>query len=344
MFLKMVIMKNRQSIFGKLAIAGFLVLVVTGCGFDSSGLQPSTGKTNEMVVVTPGDAYWNGKMGMEIRQFFGQEVPGLPQSEEMFDMAHVPDANFSKLFKTHHNIFIVDIDPNFKKPLLETKPDLWAKPQRVVKMVVPNEEAFYDAFNKNKAAIIELFNENERHRVNTAFGTIQDYTITGTLKDKYQVTMVIPQSFYIATQASDFVWLRREAEMFSQAIMIWYHPYTDTSAFDYNTLLAVRDSITRKFIPGPSGNSYMKIAMQEPPVARRIDFKEHFAIEMRGLWEVEGDFMGGPFLSYTFVDEPNSRLVTIDGYAYNPSQEKRDLIRQLEAILYTYQFNSDKTE
>lgn len=331
-------------ILGRMAIAGFLVLAIAGCDFDRSSLQPSTGKTNEMVVVTPGDAYWNGKMGQVIQQFFGQEVPGLPQSEEMFDMAHVPEANFSKLFKTHHNIFIVEINPDFKKPLLETKPDLWAKPQRVVKMVVPTEEAFYDAFAKNKEAIVELFNANERHRANTAFATIQDFDITGMLRDKYQVTMVIPKSFYAATKADNFVWLRREAEQFSQAVLIWHHPYSDTSAFDYNRLMAVRDSITRKYIPGPSDGSYMKIGMEEPPVARRIDFKNHFAVEMRGLWDVQGDFMGGPFLSYTFVDEPNSRLVTIDSYAYNPSHNKRDLVRQLEAILYTYQFNSDKTK
>lgn len=337
-------MKKIQMIFGKLAIAGFLVLAISGCNFDSSGLQPSTGKTNEMVVVTPGEAYWNGKMGQEIRQYFGQEVVGLPQHEEMFDLAHVPSANFSKLFKTHHNIFIVDIDPHFKKPLLETKTDLWAKPQRVVKMIIPSEEAFYESFTKNKEAILELFNENERYRVNTAFGTIQDYDITKTLRDKYQVTMVIPKGFYIATQADDFIWLRREAEMFSQGVMIWFSPYSDTSAFDYNHLLTVRDSITRKYVPGPSEGSYMKIAMEEPPTTRRMEFKGHFAIEMRGLWDVEGEFMGGPFLSYTFVDESTNRLVTIDGYAYNPSQKKRDLIRQLESILYTYGFSGDKTK
>ncbi|MDD3525791.1 MAG: DUF4837 family protein [Bacteroidales bacterium] len=335
-------MKNMQMIFGKLAMAGFVILALAGCDFDSSALQPSTGKTNEMVVVTPGEAYWNGKMGQLIKQYFGQEVPGLPQSEEMFDIAHIPEDNFAKLFKTHHNIFIVEINPDYKKPFLETKADLWAKPQRVVKMVVPAEKDFYDAFAKNKEAFAELFNENERHRANTAFATIQDFDITGMLRDKYQVTMVVPKSFYVATKADDFVWMRREAELFSQAIMIWHQPYSDTSAFDYNRLLAVRDSITRKYIPGPSDGTYMKIAMQEPPLARRIDFKGHFAVEMRGLWDVEGDFMGGPFLSYTFVDEPNSRLVTIDGYAYNPSHEKRNLVRQLEAMLYTYQFNSDR--
>jgi len=87
----------------------------------------------------------------------------------------------------------------------------------------------------------------------------------------------------------------------------------------------------------------MKIAMIDPPATKRIDFKGHFAVEMRGMWDLEGDFMGGPFLSYTFVDPRNNRIFTIDGFVYNPNEEKKDLVRQLEAILYTLDFPQQTT-
>jgi len=63
-----------------------------------------------------------------------------------------------------------------------------------------------------------------------------------------------------------------------------------------------------------------------------------FAIETRGLWEVEGDFMGGPFLSYTTVDEARNRVVTIEGYVYSPNEKKALLLHQLDAIIHTLKF------
>jgi len=51
-----------------------------------------------------------------------------------------------------------------------------------------------------------------------------------------------------------------------------------------------------------------------------------------------GDFMGGPFINYTMVDQRHQRVVTIDGYVYYPSKDKKNLLRQLEALIYTLSF------
>jgi hypothetical protein len=82
----------------------------------------------------------------------------------------------------------------------------------------------------------------------------------------------------------------------------------------------------------------MKTSMIEPPVVKRIDFNGSFAVEMRGMWELEGDFMGGPFVSYTLVDEIQNRVVTIEGFVYNPGNDKKNLLRQVEALIYTTNF------
>ena len=60
--------------------------------------------------------------------------------------------------------------------------------------------------------------------------------------------------------------------------------------------------------------------------------------EMRGLWTVEGDFMGGPFVSWTFIDEPRNRLATVFGFVYAPKVDKRNHIRRVESILHTVSF------
>jgi hypothetical protein len=50
---------------------------------------------------------------------------------------------------------------------------------------------------------------------------------------------------------------------------------------------------------------------------------------------MENDMMGGPFVSHARVDRPNGRVVVVEAFVYAPEKKKRDLMRQLEASLYT---------
>ena len=331
-------MKNFQSIAFAIFSVALISITLISCNIKSSGLKPSTGKTNELLVITNSKADWNGLMGKEIKEFFGQSLVGLPQPESMYSMANIPEPNFGEMFKIHHNIFIVDVDPEIDKPILETRKDLWASPQRVIKMTVPDREQFFTEFAENKEAFIEFFNANERQRVSLAFDAIEDHSLRNRLIDKYDVSMRFPKSFYVATETKDFIWLRREADHFSQAIALYFYPYYEMTVFNPDVIVQVQDSVTKKYIPGPSNDSYMKVSMFYPPVAKQIEFNDAFTVEMRGIWEVEGDFMGGPFISYTTVDERHNRVVTILGYVYNPGQDKKDLLRQVEAVLYTFQY------
>ena len=337
-------MKKIQIISFAVLCMAFISVTITSCGIESSNQKPSTGKTNELLVVTNSKADWNGLMGKEIKEFFGHIQVGLPQPESMYTMAQVPEPNFSDMFKTHHNIFIVDVNPEFDEPILETRKDLWASPQRVIKMTVPNQEQFFTEFKENKEAFVEFFNENERRRVSRAFDAIEDHSFRNRLVDKFDVSMRFPKSFYVATETNDFIWLRREAEHFSQSVLIYFYPYNEMTAFNPEVIIHKQDSVTKKYVPGPEEDSYMKVGMFYPPVAKHIDFNDAFAVEMRGIWEVEGDFMGGPFISYTTVDERYNRVVTIVGYVYNPGYDKKDLLRQVEAILYTFQYPEAEEE
>jgi hypothetical protein len=126
-------------------------------------------------------------------------------------------------------------------------------------------------------------------------------------------------------------------------ILIYEEPYTDTSAFAADYILAARDSLSSIHIPGPSEGSYMILAKEviEPVFTRIDDFPTGFAVETRGLWMVKNDFMGGPYISFTFVDPKLERVITLDGYVYNPSDLKRNFIRQLESIFHTISFTKE---
>ena len=75
-----------------------------------------------------------------------------------------------------------------------------------------------------------------------------------------------------------------------------------------------------------------------PVVTTAIDFPAGYAKEMRGMWKVYNNYMGGPFVSYTFADKRTGQLVTVEGFYYEPNQKKRNALLQLESIAYSLKF------
>ena len=43
--------------------------------------------------------------------------------------------------------------------------------------------------------------------------------------------------------------------------------------------------------------------------------------------------MTGPFINYAIIDESYNRILVIEGFCYSPSNQERDLMLELEAII-----------
>ena len=63
----------------------------------------------------------------------------------------------------------------------------------------------------------------------------------------------------------------------------------------------------------------------------KIDNK--LAFETKGTWQLKNDFMAGPFINYAIKDKKNNRYLILDGFTYNPSKAKRDLVFELESMM-----------
>jgi hypothetical protein len=100
-------------------------------------------------------------------------------------------------------------------------------------------------------------------------------------------------------------------------------------------IIEERNSFTKKYTRGPREGSYMTISKMFRPIAYDLRNNGKDVIELRGLWELENGYMGGPFVSHSVYDATRNRIITVDGYIYHPNQKKRVLMRQLEAIIYS---------
>jgi hypothetical protein len=78
--------------------------------------------------------------------------------------------------------------------------------------------------------------------------------------------------------------------------------------------------------------------MEYIPGQKEISLNGVYVNELRGLWQVEGDFMGGPYVNYSLVDAQKNRVICIDGYVYAPKFDKREFLREQEALIKTITF------
>ena len=324
-----------------------LIILVAACLVTACKDKPATarkdrsaGGTAEILIVTQNDEQWNGRIGDSLRHYFLDYQYGLPQPEAQNDLAHINQPNLSDMFRKHKCIIEVEINPALERAKTETAENLWAEPQRYVKISAPNSESWVQLFDKQKEVLKQWFDKVERERILNVFRPTVDNNIADAIAKKMGFTMTVPQGFYIAKNDPDFLWIRKELERSSACIVIYQTPYLDTAQFNVNSLVAMRNMMMQKHIPGPLEGSYMATETEfVPPLVRYVpDFPAGYAVEMRGMWRVENDFMGGPFVSYTFVDSRTGMLVTVEGYYYEPNQKKRNQLLQLEAILYSLKF------
>ncbi len=327
------ILKINPKYIGLFAI---ILVILSSCTTNPKGKPSSSGKTCEILVVID-KAKMDGEIGDSLRSFFMREQEGLNQPEPLFTLPYIPLSSFENtdMFQAHRNIIMININDTSKSKL-EILKDYKSKPQLIFNIIAPNNAAFFKLFAEKKELMLGAFNELERNRINTAFKAVEKVEIKNHIRNTYAFDMTFPSEFSISKKTKDFSWIRKEAKDFSQGIIIYTFPYKDKKDLDSKHIIAVRDSLTKQWIPGPTDGSYMKTEKRFGITSKEINFNGLYAVETRGLWCLENDFMGGPFINYTFVDEKNNRIIMIDGYLYSPKKPKRDLLKQIEAIIYTY--------
>ena len=89
----------------------------------------------------------------------------------------------------------------------------------------------------------------------------------------------------------------------------------------------------KREVPGPAEGSYMATERRVALEGRVVDLDgAKYCVETRGLWRLFGDFMGGPFVSYSILSPDGKQVVELTGYVYCPRFNKRDYLMQVDSI------------
>jgi len=328
---------NRFFVFLLSVTLGLLVII--GCNPEKAKqqqgvLQSVSGKTGEVIVVMD-TAKFRSEVGLPLRKKLSSVFKGLPQPEPIFDLINIPSKAFDKGFKTHRNILRVYIGEKYSEPRFVVRRGVHSKTQILIEAQAPNDSLLQKLFREKGDVAAERFIESEWNRYQRSYRQIRNHGAIRHLREKFNVEMLIPQGYEVAKDTSGFSWIAKEDPEYSQGFLVYTYPFDGEKTFTPGYQIQMRDRFTKKFVPGPSPSSYMITETMVTPFFSKKRVNNQTIYEMRGLWKVKNDFMGGPFVSYTLFNEQTGQVVTVDGFVYAPRFNKRNYVRQVEAILQT---------
>lgn len=318
-----------------------VVITLVSCDdINEKVLPDSTGKAGDLLIVAD-TAYYNHKTGYSIKKIFAQPQVALPQNEPLFNIIHLPHRSFARIFQTNRNIIIVDVDMD-NKPSISVNENVWSNNQLVINITAPNDKTAAEIIEKNSNNLLYYFEDAETDRLQQQIKANRTSKMAKKLEQKIGINIPLSDNFILAKEEKDFIWFRKEKMVgqhpVSQGIFVYTYPYDNDSIFETTKLVEKRNEFTKRYLKGGQEGSYMESYPEYTPNAKEINLKNNYVKELRGLWRIKGDFMGGPYISYSLVDQKNNRVINIDGYVYAPKFDKREYLRELEALAKSVTF------
>lgn len=349
-----------KNVIKTLLIASLLYSCTLSESEKKAMLPSSSGTLAEVVVITDARSADSG-FKASVQNAFRKSLEGQPPpGEEMFKVLFTNESFFKGYFQTHHNIFVFltpegapalskVIDPKLIDKLvnvIKTNPNSFGVLQENV--FAMNQSVFF-VLAKNKTEMETKIVEKKdellalavQHEAKT--GLIKLTGTNGSKKDSVYINSMsqkgygisLPASYRVSVNNDEFMWARKvsSSKELAHNILLFSAPYTSQNQLTTDGLLKIRNEFTKKYVPGPTDGSYLGYSSVIKPTRNEQDFRGKYSIEIRGWWDVKGDFMGGPSYIRAVVDEAKGRIIFAEGFLYYPNESKAVELRELEVLV-----------
>ena len=322
----------RESL--KTLLAGCLLLFfLASCstGGRNGKLPKSTGMPYEVVLEGDTDSI--------VTKMLTEHVTGLPQPEPLCRLIQVKKGKTRGNYLLVRTRIVVNIgERDFGEQNIGERDfsvtlhhDENAAPQNIIRITAQSAQQLRERLNGEK--LRHIVDEVElKHLADIISGnpSKQNREMQDEIKKMFGIDMKIPAAMNASKKAKDFIWISNNASSGMQNLLVMKvkseerragkgkvkseeRRMKNSNAFHVNNK-ALIDSILRTNMPGETDSMYMVI-----PV-----------LSERGLWEMKGDAMGGPYVMRRIHNNLN-----IIAFVYAPEMKKKILIKQLEAAIST---------
>ena len=320
-----------------LPIICLLLLFLTSCstGGRNGKLPKSTGMPYEVVLEGDTDSI--------VTKMLTEDVTGLPQPEPLCRLIQVKKGKTRGNYLLVRTRIIVNIgERDFSVTLHH---DENASPQNIIRITAQSAQQLRERLNGEKLRqIVDEVELKHLADIISSNPSKQNREMQDEIKKMFGIDMKIPAAMNASKKAKDFIWISNNASSGMQNLLVMKvkseerraekvkseeRRMKNSNAFHADDK-ALIDSILQNNMPGETDNMYMVIP--------------HLSV--RGLWEMKGDAMGGPYVMHR-IHRLQSQSVKqsqaakqgynlyIIGFVYAPEMKKKILIKQLEAAIST---------
>lgn len=351
----------------RLLIISVFFLFCNCSGNTSKGLlPPSSGDWGEIILVMD-SAKWEGELGSVIKETFQPRVEGLPREEPLFTIHVVNPLKLNGILKSsRYMIFVTSFESVSQQSgalknyftqesigtimqdssrFLHINENEFAKGQKVMYLFGQNDRQLIQNIRNNRKALQEFFNDQETKRlISSIYAGKEVKGINEHLVEEHQFLIRVPFGYQIADERENFIWLRNIGAETDKNIFVSYQDYYNEEQLSPEYLVDWRDQIGRKYIfeDPERPNTFVMTERDDYPVLSEVtNINNRYTVNLRGLWHTNNLSMGGPFISYSFVDESLNRIYYIEGFLFSPGKPQRESLRELRTILSTFQSSSE---
>ena len=301
-----------------------------------------------------------------VKHTLGADMYGLPQMEPYMVLTQVSQRQFDDYLKPTRNILIIDINKDkYTQVKVHRGRNQWSQPQAIYRIQAPDDESWVAFWLEHGEQVREWFIREELSRQAYFYRASTNKTARAAMQKK-GIDMLIPEDYMLIKDTVingdaalnggmcnggdiEVVWCCNNKGSMRRDVVVYSYPYTSQKQFSNAAICSMRDEVLGRIVSAQVEGSRMGTEYKYfPPISRQVQALQSdtiqndtlpppfYAIETRGLWKIiDGEAMGGPFVSLTRLDMVRGRVVTAEAFIYASGQKKRNALRQAEAILYT---------
>ena len=327
------------------ALAAMMALASCNEEQKRKALLPNiSGKAGEVIVVIDkGD--WEGPVGTVLRDSLAQETPYLPQREPLFGLVNVPQNAFTNMFQIHRNIIVVNIDSSVTEPGIVIRKDVWAAPQTVIYVNAADSEAAAKIIQENSGLMCVTIEQAERDRIIRNIKKYEELKLAPVVTEMVGGSPHFPSGYKLKKKTSDFIWIEYAIQNVTQGILVYKYPVVEgEQMMSLESIIQNSNEMLKNNVPGMFENTYMTTSTAARPGIEYKRYKGLDFAEVRGFWEVYNDYMGGPFVSHAFYSQDGQEIIVLQAFVYAPKYDKRQYLRQVESVIYSFEWAKNDKE
>lgn len=271
-----------------------------------------------------------------LKEILECDIPGLNQSEPFFRVSRVPMSIYKgEMLKMHSKLF-VKIVHGQADAQLQVAYNVDAKPQIQALLTAPDIASLQTYIRLNAEKVRQVLLDHQLSMIQSTFKRHHSKKVRSALQ-KYGLDGLLPEEIAYVKQGKDCFWASSRTSEKQLNFVFYRVPAQEGILSDRDQLVHLRDSVLAENIPGSRPDQWVETVWeQEKPIVwlNKRAQNGQMITELRGLWQMRNGAMGGPFVSYAWLDK-DGQLSVIEGFVFSPSTDKRDLVRRLEAGMRT---------